>query len=151
MRLTHDPRSDSRPDGRAIYRTHYRFQIQGPDANKIFDKLNARYFANRLKGYRIEWGRKRKQLPMHEIVFGTIQEEDKLIRINPLLDRSFIPRVFVEYVMYHEMCHVVVKDKYTKSGKRIVHHEGFFERERQFHWYKSAKRWERENLARFLR
>jgi vanillate/3-O-methylgallate O-demethylase len=39
--LTHDPRSDSRPDGKAIYRTHYRFQIQGPDANKIFDKINS--------------------------------------------------------------------------------------------------------------
>src|SRR6478752_8521293 len=37
VRLTHDPRSDSRPDGKAIYRTHYRFQIQGPEANKIFD------------------------------------------------------------------------------------------------------------------
>ncbi len=40
VRLVHDPRSDSRPDGRAIYRTHYRFQIQGPDANKIFEKIN---------------------------------------------------------------------------------------------------------------
>lgn len=40
VRLVHDPRSDSRPDGRAIYRTHYRFQIQGPDADKIFTKIN---------------------------------------------------------------------------------------------------------------
>jgi len=40
VRLGHDPRSDSRPDGRAIYRTHYRFQIQGPEAGKIFDKIN---------------------------------------------------------------------------------------------------------------
>ena len=40
VRLTHDPRSDSRPDGRAIYRSHYRFQIQGPDANKIFAAVN---------------------------------------------------------------------------------------------------------------
>lgn len=40
VRLTHDPRSDSRPDGRAIFRTHYRFQIQGPDAPKIFEKIN---------------------------------------------------------------------------------------------------------------
>ncbi|MBZ0217952.1 MAG: hypothetical protein K8F25_15445 [Fimbriimonadaceae bacterium] len=40
VRLVHDPRSDSRPDGKAIYRTHYRFQIQGPDADKIFEKIN---------------------------------------------------------------------------------------------------------------
>jgi vanillate/3-O-methylgallate O-demethylase len=40
VRVKHDPRSDSRPDGKAIYRTHYRFQIQGPDANKIFEQMN---------------------------------------------------------------------------------------------------------------
>ncbi len=40
VRLKHDPRSDSRPDGKAIYRTHYRFQIQGPEANKIFEVMN---------------------------------------------------------------------------------------------------------------
>ncbi len=41
VRLIHDPRSDSRPDGRAIYRTHYRYQIQGPDAPKIFEAINS--------------------------------------------------------------------------------------------------------------
>ncbi len=40
VRLHRDPRSDSRPDGKAIYRTHYRFQIQGPEANKVFEKMN---------------------------------------------------------------------------------------------------------------
>ena len=40
IRLKHDPRSDSRPDGKAVFRTHYRFQIQGPDAGKIFEQMN---------------------------------------------------------------------------------------------------------------
>ncbi len=40
VRLFHDPRSPSRPDGERVLRTHYRFQIQGPDANKIFEKIN---------------------------------------------------------------------------------------------------------------
>lgn len=40
VRLHHDPRSDSRPDGERVLRGHYRFQIQGPDANKIFEKIN---------------------------------------------------------------------------------------------------------------
>lgn len=40
VRLSYDPRSDSRPDGKAIYRSHYRFQIQGPEAGKIFDRIN---------------------------------------------------------------------------------------------------------------
>ncbi|MCO4846973.1 MAG: aminomethyltransferase family protein [Yoonia sp.] len=40
VRLFHDPRSNSRPDGERIMRTHYRFQIQGPDAPAIFEKIN---------------------------------------------------------------------------------------------------------------
>ena len=38
--LTHDPRSPSRPDGREVTRVHYRFQIQGPDAPAIFERMN---------------------------------------------------------------------------------------------------------------
>ncbi|MDB0061760.1 aminomethyltransferase family protein [Octadecabacter sp.] len=40
VRLFHDPRSNSRPDGERILRTHYRFQIQGPDAPAIFERIN---------------------------------------------------------------------------------------------------------------
>ncbi len=40
VRLYHDPRSNSRPDGERVLRTHYRFQIQGPDAPAIFEKIN---------------------------------------------------------------------------------------------------------------
>lgn len=117
----------------------------------IFEKLNAKYFRNRLRDYTILWGRKRRIRPRDEIVFGTIQEEDRMIRIHPLLDRAFVPTWFLEYVVYHEMCHAVVRDRYTRAGRRIVHHEKFFARERQFHWFKRAKTWEDENLARFLR
>lgn len=116
----------------------------------LFDKLNARYFRNRLRDYAIVWGRRRKGRPRDQIVFGTIQEEDRIIRIHPLLDRRFIPTWFVEYVIYHEMCHAVVRDEYDSSGRRIVHHEKFFARERRFHWFRRAKAWEQENLARFL-
>jgi vanillate/3-O-methylgallate O-demethylase len=40
VRLTHDPRSPSRPDGKQVSRIHYRFQIQGPDAPKIFEQMH---------------------------------------------------------------------------------------------------------------
>jgi vanillate/3-O-methylgallate O-demethylase len=38
--LIRDDRSDSRPYGRAIARRHYRYQAQGPNANKVLEKLN---------------------------------------------------------------------------------------------------------------
>ncbi len=54
VRLTHDPRSDSRPDGKAIYRTHYRFQIQGPEANKILDRINGAKVPE-IKFFHVDW------------------------------------------------------------------------------------------------
>lgn len=131
----------------------FAFPEQGKFFNlrAIFDKLNAKYFRNRLRDYTIGWGRKRTGRPRDEIVFATIQEDDRMIRIHPLLDRAFVPAWFLEYVIYHEMCHAVVRDEYDSSGRRIVHHEKFWARERRFHWFKRAKVWEEENLARFLR
>jgi vanillate/3-O-methylgallate O-demethylase len=40
VRLRYDPRSPSRPEGERVLREHYRFQIQGPDAPQIFEKMN---------------------------------------------------------------------------------------------------------------
>ena len=121
------------------------------DLRTVFDKLNAKYFRNALRRYVILWGRKRKLPPMEYFVFGSIQEEDRIIRVHPLLDQRFVPAWFLEYVIYHEMCHAVVRDEYDSAGRRIVHHEKFWERERRFPSYRRAKRWEEENLARFLR
>ena len=54
VRLHRDPRSDSRPDGKAIYRTHYRFQIQGPDANKVLDAMNGGP-VQEIKFFHVDW------------------------------------------------------------------------------------------------
>ena len=67
VRIIHDPRSDSRPDGKAVYRTHYRFQIQGPDADKIFTKINGGP-VEALKFFHVDWinvGSKRVQALRH--------------------------------------------------------------------------------------
>ena len=58
---------------------------------------------------------------------------------------------FLEYVVYHEMLHSVVPDEFTPEGRRKVHTEEFHRREREFVHYRRARRWEDENLARFLR
>src|SRR4051812_8695836 len=73
------------------------------DLQKIFDRLNAKHFRGKLKGYTVEWGRRRKQRPKDYFVFGTIQEEDRIIRINPSLDQPFVPLWFLNYIMYHEI------------------------------------------------
>lgn len=121
------------------------------DLRAIFDRLNARFFRKRLRGYKVVWGQKRKRRPKAFFVFGTIQEEDKVIRINPRLDQPWVPLWFLEYILYHEMLHSVVPDEIMPSGRRKVHTEEFYRREREFPSYRRARRWEEDNLARFLR
>ena len=121
------------------------------DLQRMFDEINARYFGRRLRGYKVEWGRRRKQRPKDYFVFGTIQEEDRMIRINKQLDQAFVPTWFLRYILFHEMLHSVVPDEPLRNGRRRVHTEEFNRRERRFRGYHRARRWEQENLGRFLR
>ena len=121
------------------------------DLRAIFERLNQRYFRGRLRGYKVMWGRRQKHRPKNYFTFGTIQEEDRVIRINPLLDQPFVPLWFLQYVLYHEMLHSVVPDEVASRGRRRIHTDEFNRRERKFRSYQRARRWEEENLARFLR
>ena len=121
------------------------------DLRLIFQKVNSKHFGNRLRGYKIVWGRQRRLRPIRYFVYGTIQEEDRIIRIHPLLDAAFVPEWFLEYVIFHEMLHAVVPDEKHASGRRKVHTEAFKTKEKRYRNYWRAQRWESKNLARFLR
>ncbi len=67
VRIKHDPRSTSRPEGERVLRTHYRYQIQGPDAPKIFEKMNGGPVQD-IKFFHVDWinvGSKRVQALRH--------------------------------------------------------------------------------------
>ena len=49
------------------------------------------------------------------------------------------------------MLHSVVPDEVLGDGRRRVHTEEFNRKERNFRNYSRARRWEQENLGRFLR
>ncbi|HEV2095281.1 MAG TPA: hypothetical protein VGQ82_02145, partial [Chthoniobacterales bacterium] len=121
------------------------------DLRTIFERLNQLHFRGRLRGYNVVWGRRRRHRPKESFIFGTIQEEDRVIRINPRLDQPFVPKWFLEYILYHEMLHSVVPDETGPNGQRRVHTAEFYRREREFPSYRRARRWEEDNLARFLR
>src|SRR6266478_9109562 len=120
------------------------------DLRENFDRLNERFFRGRLRGYKVMWGRRRKRRPKEYFIFGTIQEEERVIRINPSLDQPFVPSWFLRYVLFHEMLHSVVPDEKLSANRRRVHTDEFNRREREFPHYRRARRWEEENLSRFL-
>lgn len=119
------------------------------DLRLIFDDLNARYFDNRIEAA-ITWGaRTGRPRRRNSIKMGSYSVEDRLIRIHRSLDRAFVPRFFVEWIVFHEMLHQV-HDIRVKNGRREFHSKEFLADEAQFAHYDQARSWERTHLDALL-
>ena len=66
---------------------------------------------------------------------------DTLIRVHPVLDAAWVPRFFVEYIVYHELLHHVLGMP-VRNGRRDLHGPEFRARERLFARYDEAIAWE---------
>lgn len=141
------------------------------DLLDIFDALNKRYFDGGCHAL-ITWGRKTKRsrkAPRASIKLGSYAHLERLIRIHPVLDKPWVPRYFVAFVVYHEMLHHMIpsargsvrasssKLASTRSpldaqhARRVLHPPEFLERERAFRDAERAAEWERRHIARLLR
>ncbi len=120
------------------------------DLQEIFDRLNERYFQHRIDA-RITWGNRNRgrRRRRRSLKLGSYSLEEQLIRIHPSLDRAFVPRFFVEAVVFHEMLHQVHEIPVV-NGRHHYHTAAFRAHERTFEAYEDARRWEAENLGRLL-
>jgi len=119
------------------------------DLRQIFDELNVRYFENRIDAS-ITWGaRTGRPRRRNSIKMGSYSVEDRLIRIHRSLDRAFVPRFFVAWIVFHEMLHQV-HDIRVKNGRREFHSKAFLSDEAQFEQYDEARSWERRHLDAIL-
>ena len=119
------------------------------DLRAIFDELNARYFGDRIDAA-ITWGaRSGRPRRRNSIKMGSYSVEDRLIRIHRSLDRAFVPRFFVAWIVFHEMLHQV-HDIRVKNGRREFHSKEFLADEAGFEFFTQAKHWERSHLDALL-
>lgn len=116
----------------------------------MFDDLNARYFGGKIEA-QITWTRAAKNQRRTSIHMGTYSDELRLIRIHPALDQAWVPKFFVEFVVFHEMLHQVHQVGPHEGGRREVHSRAFRRDEARFLEYREARAWERQNLKRLLR
>lgn len=119
------------------------------DLQAMFDRLNGLYFKDRIKAS-ITWSKSARNKKRTSMRMGSYCEESQLIRIHPALDQDFVPRFFVESVVFHEMLHEYYGVD-EKDGRRCVHPPAFLAHERLFHEYGEARRWELKNLHRLLK
>ncbi len=119
------------------------------DLRSIFDELNDRYFGGAIDAA-ITWGaRTGRPRRRHSIKMGSYSVEERLIRLHRSLDRAFVPRFFVAWIVFHEMLHQV-HDIKVKNGRREFHSKAFFADEARFDRYVEARAWERSHLDALL-
>ncbi len=122
------------------------------DLQLYYDDLNGRHFGGGIDA-RVTWGIRTppggKRRRRNSIKMGSYSVEDRLIRIHPSLDRDFVPRYFVDWILFHEMLHQK-HDIPVVGGRRQFHTPEFLAEEATFEHYEKARRWERDNLNRLL-
>ena len=119
------------------------------DLRVIFEDLNARYFGGKIDAA-ITWGaRTGRPRRRNSIKMGSYSVEDRLIRIHRSLDRGFVPRYFVAWIVFHEMLHQV-HDIRVKNGRREFHSKEFLADEAMYEHFDEAKSWERRHLDALL-
>ncbi len=111
------------------------------DLDRMFAKLNRRYFGGEISKPTITWSQRRTRsiLGHHDHIYDSIT-------ISKTLDSSEVPEWFVEYILYHEMLHIKHPARLIK-GRRYYHTSAFRLDERRFPHYQAAQQW-LERLAR---
>lgn len=120
------------------------------DLRAIADDLAVRHFGGPVDA-KITWGKRvQPKRSQRSLQLGTYLPDERLIRIHPVLDQSWVPRFFVEAVVFHEMLHHDMP-AVVQNGRRHYHTQAFKRRERSFEYHAAAQAWEKDNLWRLLR
>jgi hypothetical protein len=104
------------------------------DLDRMFAKLNKRFFEGAIPKPTITWSQRRTKriLGHHDQVYNSIT-------ISKTLDSTDIEDWFVEYVLYHEMLHIKHPARLI-NGRRYYHTNAFRLDERKFPHYAEAQR-----------
>lgn len=116
-------------------------QGQHHDLESILADLNHQYFAGKVEA-EICFGRagRPQRQRRSSIKLGSYDDAARSITIHPALDQKSVPRVFVEYIVFHEMLHQVLPP--VRRGASMSYHNAAFRRaERQFLGRREAESW----------
>lgn len=123
------------------------------DLASIFTVIADAFFPGGVEGVAITWGKngggRRGRRRKRSIRLGTYTHDERLVRVHPVLDQPWVPRFFVEYIVFHELLHHVEPAR-EAGGRTIFHTTEFRRRERAYPGYDRAIEWERANLDKLL-
>lgn len=115
------------------------------DLQDCFQRLNEEYFQGKLDCL-VTWGYRRIGTK-RSIRLGSYSDRTGVIRVNPVLDRPFVPFYVLDAVLYHEMIHHSLGAE-EHHGRRVTHHKAFKETEKKFRHRHRADSWIKHNLSK---
>jgi hypothetical protein len=112
--------------------------LSGPQGDlhnleEIFEALNLEYFDGLMARPQLGWSRTRSRT-----LLGHFDPSHNAIIISRLLDSDRVPKLVLEYVVYHEMLHLKHPTE-TRGARRSVHTRDFRAAEKQFRFFKEAR------------
>jgi len=103
------------------------------DLEEIFEELNLRHFNGLMARPDLGWSLRRSRTTL-----GHYDPSHNMIILSKLLDSRDVPRLAVEYVMFHEMLHLRHPVRH-EGARRCVHTAEFREAEKEFPRLREAK------------
>jgi hypothetical protein len=103
------------------------------DLPVMFADLNERYFAGAIPATKLSWSARPSRIRL-----GHYDIAHHAIVLNCGLDSAEVPRVAVEYILYHEMLHVKHPVE-SAGGRRRIHPPAFRAEEKRFAGYAEAR------------
>jgi hypothetical protein len=133
----------SRPEMRRtlhlVRQSRGRKYVSGPrgehyNLEEVFADLNARFFHGLMAQPLLGWSRQRSRTTL-----GHFDPSHNAIILSRILDSADVPRLAVEYVMFHEMLHLRFPVEH-RGARRCVHTPEFKAAEKEFPALDEAKR-----------
>jgi hypothetical protein len=103
------------------------------DLEAIFDEMNFRYFHGLMARPTIGWSRRASRTTL-----GHYDPSHNVIVLSRWLDKPEVPKLLVEYVMFHEMLHLRYPVEH-QGARRCVHTADFRAAEKNFERLREAK------------
>lgn len=124
-------RSDVRRQVSLVRRVRGRKVFDPPQGSSydlvpMFDDLNLRFFGGLMAQPALGWSRRPSRT-----MLGHYDPAHHAIVLSRILDRPSVPRLAVEYVLYHEMLHLRHPTEH-KGSRRCVHTREFKQAEKLF-------------------
>jgi hypothetical protein len=131
-------RRDVRRQAHLVRQIRGRKFVSGPQGEEynleeIFERLNARFFQGLLGRPQLGWSRGSSRA-----MLGHFDPSHNAIIISRIFDRAAVPRLALDYVMFHEMLHLRHPVEHN-GARRRVHTREFRQDEKEFPGLQEAK------------